>query len=66
MRKAATALVIAAGSGVGAALWRRTRGRQTRVDLYFTDGSMVSLREGSREADRLVPLAREVLSAARW
>ena len=59
-------VVLAAASGAAAALWRRSR--QTggeRVDLYFTDGSMISFAAGSPEADRLVPLARDVLSAAR-
>ena len=35
-----------------------------RVDLYFDDGSMVSLPETSPEALRLLPLARDVLRAA--
>jgi hypothetical protein len=65
MRKAAAALLVAAGSTLGAALLRRSRGRRSHVDLYFTDGSMVSLPEGSPEADRLIPLARDVVSAAR-
>ena len=36
-----------------------------RVDLYAEDGSMVSLAEGSPEAERLLPLARELLAARR-
>ncbi len=60
------ALALVLGSAAGAAALRRLRaGRAARVDLYFTDGSMVSLEEGSPQADRLVPLAREVLAAAR-
>jgi hypothetical protein len=35
------------------------------VDLYFSDGSMVSFEPGTPEGDRLVPLARRVLAAAR-
>ena len=66
MRKATGALLVAVGSAVGAAaLWRRARAPRAHVDLYFTDGSMVSLPDGSEEAERLIPLAREVLSAAR-
>jgi hypothetical protein len=56
------------GTGVfaGSVLYRRATGRRhDRVDVYFDDGSMVSFVEGSPEADRLLPLARAVLSAAR-
>jgi hypothetical protein len=61
----AIAMLVLAGS-VGAVLWRRRSARQRqRVDLYFADGSMVSLAQGSLEADRLLPLAHDVLSAAR-
>ena len=59
-------LAIAAGSVAGAALLRRrSEQRRQHVDLYFGDGSMISFAEGSPEADRLVPLAQDVLSAAR-
>ena len=45
---------------------RRGAGRRReRVDLYYEDGSMVSLTQGSPEAERLLPLARDVLAAAR-
>ena len=67
-------LLVQAGEhrGVELALGARVRARRPggqaggeRVDLYFTDGSMISFAAGSPEADRLVPLARDVLSAAR-
>ena len=49
-----------------AAFVRRGAGhRRERVDLYYEDGSMVSLTQGSPEAERLLPLARDVLAAAR-
>ena len=35
------------------------------VDVYFADGSMVSLEAGSADGDRLLPLARRALAAAR-
>jgi hypothetical protein len=41
-----------------------TRTRE-HVDLYFGDGSMVSLSDGSADAQRLLPLARELLRTAR-
>ena len=63
--KALAALVIM-GSLAGALVWRqRAARRRERVDLYFADGSMVSLEQGSLEADRLLPLAHDVLAAAR-
>ncbi len=40
------------------------RGRRARLDVYFDDGSFVTFVEGSRQADRLVPLARQVVAAA--
>jgi hypothetical protein len=57
---------FASGVLAGTVLYRRaTRARRERVDLYFDDGSMVSLAVGSPEAERLLPLARRVLSTAR-
>ena len=65
MRKTVTAALVA-GATVATAVWRQRReGRREHVDLYFTDGSMVSLAEGTPDAGRLLPLAREVLTAAR-
>jgi hypothetical protein len=40
-------------------------GRGERLDLYFDDGSFVTFAAGSAEGDRLLPLARRVLVAAR-
>jgi hypothetical protein len=55
-----------AGSALGAVLLRRrmARGRD-RVELYFEDGSLVSLAEGSPEAELLLLHARELLAGAR-
>ncbi len=61
-----TGVLLAAGSFAGVVLLRRrTARRRERADLYFDDGSMVSLVEGTAEAERLLPLARDVLEAAR-
>jgi hypothetical protein len=61
-----TGFLLAAGSAVGTVLYRRRAARRReRVELYFGDGSMVSLTEGSAEADRLLLHARELLAAAR-
>ena len=60
-----TAVLVAAGTLAGTVLLRRrAAARRERVDLYFDDGSMVSLVEGTGDAERLLPLAREVLRAA--
>jgi hypothetical protein len=57
---------FATGLIAGSALYRRSVGRhRDRVDVYFGDGSMVSFVEGSPEADKLLPVARDVLAAAR-
>jgi hypothetical protein len=54
------------GLFAGSVLYRRSTGRRRdRVDVYFDDGSMVSFVEGSPEAEKLLPVARDILSAAR-
>lgn len=60
--------LLGVGTGVlaGGVLFRRSAGRRReRVDVYFADGSMVSFVEGSAEADRLLPVARRIVGAAR-
>jgi len=67
MKRRALALAgFATGALAGTVLYRRSAGRRRdRVDIYFDDGSMVSFVEGSPEADRLLPVARDVLATAR-
>lgn len=60
-RLAVTALVGAASFAGTLIYRRRTERSRTRVDLYFEDGSMVSLAAGSPDADRVLPLATEAL-----
>jgi hypothetical protein len=61
-----TGFLVAAGSAVGALAYRRRAGRRRdRVQLYFGDGTMVSLHDGSAGAGPLLAHARELLSAAR-
>ena len=64
-RRLVVPVVIGAGSFLGTVLYRRRSVRnRTRLDVYFDDGSMVSLASGSPDADRLMPHAEAVLSAA--
>jgi hypothetical protein len=61
-RKVFTGMLLAAGSVAGTIFYRRRVARQReRVDVYFEDGSMVSLTEGSPEAEAVLPLARRIL-----
>ena len=61
-----TGFLLTIGSLAGTVFYRRRAARRReRVDVYFDDGSMVSLVEGSPEAATLLPVAREVLAAAR-
>jgi hypothetical protein len=63
-RKLVTGVLLAAGSLAGSVLVRRRAARrQARVDLYAADGSVQSFTEGSAEADRLLPIASELLQA---
>jgi hypothetical protein len=63
-RKVVTGMLLAAGSVAGSMLVRRRAARRReRVDLYAEDGSMLSLADGSPEAERLLGIARELLAA---
>jgi hypothetical protein len=64
-RSVALVLGILGGLLAGAAFIRRQTAHRERADLYFEDGSMLSLTNGSPGADRLLPLAREVIRTAR-
>lgn len=53
------------GALAGTAAYRRGFGRGgERLDLYFDDGSFVTFGAGSSTAERLLPLAAQVLAAA--
>ena len=58
--------VTTVGSLAGTVFYRRRAARRReRVYVYYEDGSMVSLAEGSPEAATVLPLARRILDAAR-
>ena len=65
--KAARALAVGAavGSAAGAILLRRRARSSDRVELYFDDGSFVTVGKGDPDAERLLSPARELLVAAR-
>jgi hypothetical protein len=64
-RSIAVLLGVLGGMLAGAAFLRRQAAQREHADLYFEDGSMLSLTNGSPGADRLLPLAREILGKAR-
>ena len=64
-RSAAAILGVVGGLLAGAAFIRRQGGRRERADLYFEDGSMLSLSNGSPGAERLIPLARGIIRQVR-
>ena len=65
-RRALGLFGFATGLFAGSVLYRRTVARRReRVDVYFENGSMITLDDGSPEADALLPIARDALSAAR-
>jgi hypothetical protein len=53
------------GSLLGIGLYARRGRARERIDLYFADGSMVTLDRASPEAARLLPPAHDALRAAR-
>jgi hypothetical protein len=56
---------LASGALAGTLAYRRwVGGGRGRIDVYFGDGSFVTFVAGSPEAERLLPLARQVLVAA--
>jgi hypothetical protein len=65
-RRVLTGFLLTAGSLAGTVFYRRRASRRReRVDVYYEDGSMVSLAEGSPEAATVLPVARRILDAAR-
>jgi hypothetical protein len=65
-RSLVTTLGLAAGAIAAGAYWlRHTGSLREHVDVYFADGSMVSFVPGTPEGDKLLPIARRVLAAAR-
>ena len=64
-RRRLAAVLLGAASLLGIGLYARRGRARERLDLYFADGSMISLDGTSPEAARLLPLAHDALRAAR-
>jgi hypothetical protein len=65
-RRFLAALGFATGIFAGSVIFRRSFAKpREHIDVYFDDGSMVSFADGSPEADKLLPVAGDVLAAAR-
>jgi hypothetical protein len=65
-RSALTVLAGAAASATGAILLRRrASSRRERLELFFEDGTPVTLTQGTPEAERLLAYARRLLAASR-
>ena len=58
MRRLAAAALLVGGPLL---LLRRRRARGDRVDLYFDDGSSVTLHAGSPRAEPILAVARQAL-----
>ena len=58
------AIGLAAGSLLGIGLYARRGKAHERIDLYFADGSLISLHGDSPQAAALLAHAREALRAA--
>ena len=65
MRRGLLALAGLVGVGIaaGATYERRVAKERDRLDVYFDDGSFVTYVDGSTQAQKLLPLARQVLAA---
>ena len=61
-RKTLVLLALTAGA---VALLRRREATAARVDVYYEDGSMITLERGTPQAERMLALAAGALAAAR-
>jgi hypothetical protein len=63
VRRRSGVVLVGLGALAGILAGRRLLGRGVeRVDLYFEDGSMVSLEDDAPAAAALFPIARDLLS----
>jgi hypothetical protein len=58
-----TFLLLVVATLAGTVMYRRRSARRIeRVELYAGDGSMVSIPDGTADAERMLALANDVLS----
>ena len=61
-----TGFLLAIGSAVAAVVFRRrAASRRARAEVYLADGSLITLTDGRPGSERLLQLARELLTTAR-
>ena len=65
MRPLRVAVGLAAAAGAAVLIRRRRDARRDRVELYYEDGSSISLEDRAPESARMLALGREALRAAR-
>jgi len=58
-------IVLAAIAGAVAVLRRRKSAGAARIDVYYDDGSMVSLERDAPQAARMLALGADALAATR-
>jgi hypothetical protein len=59
-------VILAGVAFVGLLVYRRRfAAKRERVDLYYEDGSVVSVEQGTDGAVAMLPLATDVIRAAR-
>jgi hypothetical protein len=63
MSRRSVLVVLAAAAGAFALVRRRTAAG--RVDIFLEDGSMLSLEQGTPQAQRMLALAGEAIAAVR-
>ena len=64
-RRRLLAILLGAASVLGVGLYARRGRARERLDLYFADGSLVSLDGDSAEASGLLSFAHDALMAGR-
>lgn len=64
MRRLSFLLGLVGAAAAVILLRRKKISRAEHVDLYYDDGSMISLESGAPDAERLLGLARDALHGA--
>jgi hypothetical protein len=65
MKRLSALGALLAGLAGALVFLRRRAGTAERVDVYYEDGSVVSLARGTPQAERMLAIAHEAVRAAR-